>query len=29
MMSVPVCSIYLFDEQERLVLRSNLGFEPS
>jgi len=28
MMSVPVCSIYLFDEQERLVLRSNLGFEP-
>lgn len=28
MMRVPVCSIYLFDEEQRLVLRSNVGFEP-
>lgn len=28
MMGVPVCSIYLLDEQSRLVLRSNIGFEP-
>lgn len=29
LMSVPVCSIYLFDEaKEKLVLRSNIGFEP-
>ena len=28
-MSVPVCSIYLFDDaKEKLVLRSNIGFEP-
>lgn len=27
-MGVPVCSIYLVDEQERLVLTSNKGFEP-
>ncbi|MCL5271184.1 MAG: ATP-binding protein [bacterium] len=29
LLGVPVCSIYLFDEErKRLVLRSNVGFEP-
>lgn len=26
-MRVPICSIYLFDDENRLVLRSNVGFE--
>ena len=28
MMRVPICSIYLLDENNRLLLRSNIGFEP-
>lgn len=28
MMGVPVCSIYLLNEQRQLVMRSNIGFEP-
>lgn len=28
MMRVPVCSIYLFDENQRLTMYSNIGFEP-
>jgi signal transduction histidine kinase len=28
MLNVPVCSIFLLNEEQRLVLRSNVGFEP-